>query len=90
MSVRVLGEQQYVACPFCQETDFDLIGLRHHLQSGYCDVYDSLPPVLPPRPAVSLQEGPTRKGGLNPPPQTPRPPGRPPAQRPAIHRREPA
>ncbi len=31
-----------VACPFCGEDDFDLVGLKHHLQAGYCGQYDTL------------------------------------------------
>lgn len=30
-----------IECPFCKEPDFDLIGLRSHFESGYCDVYES-------------------------------------------------
>ena len=26
-------------CPFCGEDDFDLIGLKYHIQN-YCKVYD--------------------------------------------------
>lgn len=28
----------YVSCPFCGERDFDLIGLKSHLQN-YCDKF---------------------------------------------------
>ena len=28
-------------CPFCGDDDFDLIGLKNHLQN-YCDVFDNL------------------------------------------------
>ncbi len=28
-----------VLCPFCQEGNFDLIGLKHHLENEYCEVY---------------------------------------------------
>ena len=28
------------SCPFCKEEDFDLIGLKHHFGSGYCDVFN--------------------------------------------------
>ena len=31
-----------VACPFCGEDDFDLIGLKMHLMSGWCEVFDKL------------------------------------------------
>ena len=30
---------KYVACPFCGENDFDLIGLKTHLQVD-CDVFE--------------------------------------------------
>lgn len=32
---------KYVICPFCGETDFDLIGLKTHLNNGDCDVYNN-------------------------------------------------
>ena len=28
-------------CPFCNDNDFDLIGLKHHLSHGYCDAYNA-------------------------------------------------
>jgi len=34
-------EPIYVTCPFCGEDDFDLIGLKYHLISGYCEIYES-------------------------------------------------
>lgn len=35
------NETEYVTCPFCGETDFDLIGLKTHFLNGWCDVYES-------------------------------------------------
>lgn len=32
----------YVECPFCDEPDFDLAGLKHHLLAGHCDVFDEI------------------------------------------------
>lgn len=32
----------YVVCPFCLEDDFDLIGLKYHLQRGWCEVYENV------------------------------------------------
>lgn len=29
-----------IQCPFCKETDFDLIGLKHHYESGYCEEFN--------------------------------------------------
>jgi len=29
-----------IICPFCGEEDFDLRGLKHHLEN-YCTVYDA-------------------------------------------------
>jgi hypothetical protein len=40
----------YVSCPFCQETDFDLIGLKHHFGAGHCDVWNEIPPPPELRP----------------------------------------
>lgn len=35
---------EYVKCPFCGEDDFDLIGLKYHLQN-YCDPFDECPGI---------------------------------------------
>lgn len=32
-------------CPFCNEKDFDLIGLKHHLLSGHCDNFENTKPI---------------------------------------------
>lgn len=32
-----------VACPFCGEQDFDLIGLRAHYDRGWCPEYEGVP-----------------------------------------------
>ena len=32
------------ACLFCGEKDFDFIGLKIHLERGYCEVYNAIPP----------------------------------------------
>ena len=31
-----------ITCPFCKETDFDLIGLKSHLLNGDCDVFNNI------------------------------------------------
>ena len=31
---------EYITCPFCNEEDFDLIGLKDHFVKGYCDVFN--------------------------------------------------
>lgn len=33
---------EYISCPFCHDTDFDLIGLKLHLERGHCDVFNTL------------------------------------------------
>jgi hypothetical protein len=35
-----------LACPFCEETNFDLVGLKYHLRF-YCDAFDSTPELGP-------------------------------------------
>lgn len=40
---------EYMVCPFCKDTDFDMVGLKIHLLSGYCEIFD-------------LVETPQRKG----------------------------
>jgi hypothetical protein len=39
-------------CPFCGETDFDLIGLKIHFMRGWCDVWN----VTPDTHVVAAQE----------------------------------
>ena len=31
----------FVCCPFCGEEDFDLIGLKSHLQHGDCEPFEN-------------------------------------------------
>jgi hypothetical protein len=31
-----------VECPFCKEGDFDLIGLKMHIERHWCDAYEEL------------------------------------------------
>lgn len=39
---RLRGEMSMlVDYPFCKETEFDLVGLRHHLMTGECEVFDA-------------------------------------------------
>ena len=30
-----------IICPFCNESDFDLIGLKHHLVTGRCEIFNT-------------------------------------------------
>lgn len=39
-----------LVCPFCNEQDFDLIGLKIHLIKGYCDKFNEL--VIDTRPTL--------------------------------------
>jgi hypothetical protein len=39
-------EEPYIKCPFCHEPNFDLIGLKLHLEHGDCDKYNSLPELI--------------------------------------------
>jgi len=32
----------YITCPFCNEKDFDLVGLKIHFYHGHCKVYNEL------------------------------------------------
>ncbi len=34
---------EYVSCPFCGETGFDLIGLKMHFERAWCDSYEETP-----------------------------------------------
>jgi hypothetical protein len=31
-----------IPCPFCGEQDFNLVGLKIHLERGWCSKYDEL------------------------------------------------
>lgn len=31
-----------ITCPFCHDSDFDLIGLKLHLANGWCDPFNEL------------------------------------------------
>lgn len=33
-----------IKCPFCGDNDFDLIGLKLHLEKGYCEKYEEVRP----------------------------------------------
>ena len=41
-----------MTCPFCNEDDFDTVGLKTHLASGDCEPFDRVQP-LPRRFATS-------------------------------------
>ena len=30
-----------IICPFCKDDGFDLVGLKHHLNIGWCEVYNN-------------------------------------------------
>lgn len=36
-----MDENNMITCPFCMETDFDAIGLKHHLLSGGCETFNT-------------------------------------------------
>lgn len=33
---------EYIICPFCKEGDFDLVGLKMHIERGWCEEYEGL------------------------------------------------
>jgi len=35
-------KSQMISCPFCGETDFDMIGLKRHLESGQCVIFNEV------------------------------------------------
>jgi hypothetical protein len=43
-----------LVCPFCGEDDFDRIGLKQHLQRGWCDAYNETPATDRPEPVKPL------------------------------------
>ena len=32
---------KYIKCPFCGDDDFDLVGLKNHLEMGWCKEYNN-------------------------------------------------
>lgn len=36
-----MSKENLKNCPFCDEEDFDLIGLKHHLHSGHCEEFNT-------------------------------------------------
>lgn len=34
-------------CPFCEEDDFDDMGLKNHLVSGHCATFNDIPRLRP-------------------------------------------
>lgn len=39
----VLGDVPDATCPFCGENDFDLVGLKSHIEHGDCVKYNNTP-----------------------------------------------
>ena len=31
-----------MTCPFCNEKDYDIVGLKSHLSKGECEVFESI------------------------------------------------
>ena len=50
--------EQYeeVVCPFCEEGEFDRIGLKLHLKMGWCEEFNETPLSDPP-PRIAPKEG---------------------------------
>lgn len=32
----------YMSCPFCEEKDFDVVGLKSHISRGDCEKYNEI------------------------------------------------
>ena len=37
-----MSAENLLYCPFCGEPDFDLVGLKGHLEHGDCETYNNL------------------------------------------------
>lgn len=48
-----------LTCPFCNDNDFDRIGLKLHIQRGWCDAFNETPTSDRPEP-----EGPLSTDGV--------------------------
>ena len=33
-------ETEMLTCPFCEDGDFDPLGLKIHLERGHCEIYN--------------------------------------------------
>jgi hypothetical protein len=33
-------DEKVVCCPFCEDGNFDLIGLKRHLLNGWCEIFN--------------------------------------------------
>ena len=49
-------------CPFCNEVDFDLVGLKNHLTEGRCDVFNKTVTVEQERKRKTKNGGPSEFG----------------------------
>jgi hypothetical protein len=49
-------EKVGVRCPFCDEAEFDLIGLKLHYLRGYCDAFNDTELPSPPPGAPGKEE----------------------------------
>lgn len=43
----VVSSTDWLACPWCKDTDFDDVGLKLHITSGHCDAFNNLSVALP-------------------------------------------
>jgi len=52
-----------INCPFCNDDDYDLIGLKMHLLRGWCEKFDTL--KVPPGVMDLTKRKQTEGGGEN-------------------------
>ncbi len=45
--VPISSIQTTITCPFCDETDFDLVGLKSHLVNGDCEAFNKIEGLSP-------------------------------------------
>lgn len=45
-----------MVCPFCNETDFDAIGLKSHFTSGYCEVFNNVETIEEERTRLAMEK----------------------------------
>ena len=38
----MIEDTSFVVCPFCKDRDFDMIGLKGHLEYGDCEVFEKV------------------------------------------------
>lgn len=47
MKMGIVMNNESITCMFCNETDFDWIGLKRHIIRGWCTKFEKIPLLFP-------------------------------------------